>query len=93
MDGYASGTSSMSLDALKVSLTSKCANVIIGDIDIMKNAPLNMLKAGLGDMMAKYVSICEWKFSNVITGEYYCERVAGLVRGAVKNARTMRRLC
>ena len=35
-------------------------------------------------MMAKYVSICEWKFSNVITGEYYCERVAGLVRGAVK---------
>lgn len=84
MDGYASGTSSMSLDALKVSLTSKCANVIIGDIDTMKNAPLNMLKAGLGDMMAKYVSICEWKFSNVITGEYYCERVAGLVRGAVK---------
>ena len=44
MDGYASGTSSMSLDALKVSLTSKCANVIIGDIDIMKMPLLICLK-------------------------------------------------
>ena len=47
MDGYASATSSMSIDGLKVSLPSKCANVIIGDIDILKNAPLHMLKAGL----------------------------------------------
>ena len=36
MDGYASGTSSMAMDGLKVSLPSACANVIIGDIDILK---------------------------------------------------------
>lgn len=84
MDGYASATSSMSMDGLKISLPSKSANVIIGDIDILKNAPLNMLKSGLGDMIAKYVSICEWKISNLITGEYYCEKVAELIRGAVK---------
>lgn len=84
MDGYASATSSMSMDGLKVSLNSRCADVIIGDTEILKNAPLKMLQAGLGDMLAKYVSIAEWRIAHIITGEYYCERVAELIRSAVK---------
>lgn len=84
MDGYASATSSMAMDGVKVSLNSKCAEVIIGDIDVLKNAPLKMLKSGVGDMLAKYVSIAEWRISNEINGEYYCERVASLIRKAVK---------
>ena len=84
MDGYASSTSSMSLDGLKVSVPSRCADVIIGDIDILKNAPEQMLKAGLGDMLAKYISIAEWRISNIVTGEYYCEQVAQLIRSALK---------
>ncbi len=84
MDGYASATSSMSMDGLKVSLNSRCADVIIGDTDVLKNAPIKMLKAGLGDMLAKYVSIAEWRIAHIITGEYYCEQVAGLIRKALK---------
>ena len=84
MDGYASATSSMSMDGLKVSLGSRCADVIIGDTDILKTAPDHMLKAGLGDMLAKYVSITEWRIAHIITGEYYCERVAELIRSALK---------
>lgn len=84
MDGYASGTSSMAMDGLKVSLPSACANVIIGDIDILKDAPKRLLQAGLGDMLAKYVSICEWRIANLITGEYYCETIAQMVRDALK---------
>ena len=84
MDGYASATSSMSRDGLKVSLNSRCADVIIGDTDILKQAPEHMLKAGLGDMLAKYVSIAEWRIGSIITGEYYCERVAQLIRSALK---------
>lgn len=84
MDGYASATSSMSMDGLKTSLNSRCADIIIGDIDILKNAPERMLKAGLGDMLAKYVSIAEWRIAHVITGEYYCEEVAQLIRSALK---------
>ena len=84
MDGYASATSSMSMDGLKVSLGSRCADVIIGDTDVLENAPEHMLKAGLGDMLAKYVSIAEWRIAHLITGEYYCERVAELIRTALK---------
>ena len=84
MDGYASATSSMSRDGVKISLNSRCADVIIGDTDILKTAPLHMLKSGLGDMLAKFVSIAEWRIAHLITGEYYCEEVAQLIRSAVK---------
>ena len=84
MDGYASATSSMARDSLKVSLNTRCADVILGDIDILKNAPLHMLKSGLGDMLAKYISIAEWRIAHLVTGEYYCEEVAQLIRSALK---------
>ena len=84
MDGYASASSSMTRDGLKISLPSKSADVIIGDTDILCQAPMHMMKAGLGDMLAKYISICEWRISHIITGEYCCEEVATLIRSAVK---------
>ena len=85
MDGYASATSSMAMDGVKVTLPSKCADVVIGDTDILKNAPMEMLISGLGDMIAKYISICEWRIANIITGEYYCEKIADMVREALKS--------
>lgn len=84
MDGYASDSSSMARSGLKVSLPTKSPDIIIGDVDILKTAPDRMLQAGLGDMVAKYVSICEWNIANVINGEYYCEKVAGLIRNVLK---------
>ena len=84
MDGYASATSSMTMEGLKISLNSKCADVIIGDIDVLCNAPIKMMISGLGDMLAKYVSICEWRISNLINDEYYCEEIAQLVRDSLK---------
>lgn len=84
MDGYASASSSMTRDGLKISLPSRSADVIVGDTDILCAAPLHMMKSGLGDMIAKYVSICEWRISHLITGEYYCAQVAQLIRSALK---------
>ena len=84
MDGYASATSSMERQGLKVSLNSKCPDVIIGDTDILAQAPKQALVSGLGDMLAKYVSICEWRICHLINGEYYSEEIADMVRLALK---------
>ena len=35
-------------------------------------------------MLAKYVSIAEWRIAYEVASEYYCERVAELIRGALK---------
>ncbi len=84
MDGYASMTSSMTLDGLKISLPSKCADVIVGDTDILSKAPKKLMLAGIGDMLAKYVSICEWRIAALLCDEYFCEEIADLIRLAVK---------
>lgn len=84
MDGYASATSSMEIGGLKVSVNSKMPEIIIGDTAVLKNAPLKSFAAGFGDMIAKYISIADWRISNIINGEYYCEEIAEMVRCAVK---------
>lgn len=83
MDGFASSTSSVIRDGLKVSVDSKCPDVVIGDLDILCKAPAFMAASGLGDMLAKYISICEWRIGNIVTGEYYCEEVADIIRFAL----------
>ena len=83
MDGYASATSSMNRSGLKISLPSRCADTIIGDGEILCQAPMKLLRSGIGDMLAKYISICEWRIAHLLLGEYYCEEVAALTRDAV----------
>ena len=83
MEGYASMTSSVTLGGIKSSIASRCADVIIGDTDVLREAPEKMLIAGVGDMLAKYVSICEWRIARLICGEYYCEEIAELIRDAL----------
>ncbi len=84
MDGYASATSSMSVAGLKTSLPSRCAELLVGDTDILAEAPMEMLRAGLGDMLAKYIALCDWRVSHLITGEAYDDGVAGTVRASLK---------
>ena len=84
MDGYASNSSSMIRERIKVSLYNAAPAAIICDIDIIKNAPMRMLWAGFGDMLAKYIALCEWRISNMVTGEYYCENIANLMRASLK---------
>ncbi len=84
MDGFASATSSMELDHVKVSLNNQCPQGILLDSDILAQAPMRMLWAGFGDMAAKYIAICEWRITNLIIGECYCEAVADLVRSALR---------
>ena len=84
MDGYASDSASMIQNRVKVSLPAPCPSAVIADTDILKNAPLRMLQAGLGDMLAKYTALCEWRLAHLIIGEYYCPHVAALVRRSLK---------
>lgn len=84
MDGYASPTSSMELDGLKVSLNSAFPWAIVGDLDVLSKAPMKLLLSGVGDMLAKYVSLCEWEIAKILVDEYYCPVVAQMVQTALQ---------
>ena len=84
MDGFASNSSSMEVDAVKTTLYNRTPAVIVLDTEIMAQAPMRMLWAGLGDMVAKYISVCEWRITNLVNGEYYCGAVADMMRAALR---------
>lgn len=84
MDGYASNSSSMEVNHVKVSLYNHAPVGILLDSEILAQAPMRMLWAGLGDMVAKYIAVCEWRISHIVTGEFYCESIAQMMRLALK---------
>ena len=78
MDGYASSGAAMITDGMKVTYSSKVPHAIIADIEVIRNAPLQMIKAGYGDIIGKYSALNDWKLSNEINGEYFCQYVYDL---------------
>lgn len=84
MDGYASDSASMIQNRVKVTIPTPSPVAIIADTDITRHAPMRMLQAGLGDMLAKYIALFEWRVSHLVVGEWYCERVAELMRVSVR---------
>jgi glycerol-1-phosphate dehydrogenase [NAD(P)+] len=40
-------------------------------------------------MLAKYVSVCEWRIASLLIGEYYCEKIASMIRLALKEVVTL----
>lgn len=79
MDGYVSVVAPLIVGNRKIVYTCTTARHIIIDLDICANAPYELLLAGVGDMIGKYVAILDWEISRIITGEYYCEKVADMV--------------
>lgn len=83
MDGFASYSSPIVCGNFKSSYPAKSPEVVIGDTKILAAAPTELKSAGFGDMIAKYVGLIDWQISALITGEYYCEKIASLTRSAV----------
>lgn len=83
MDGYASSGAPLMNAGRKISYTATLPYAIIGDTEIMKNAPMKMILAGYGDIIGKLTALADWKLSQEITGEYYCETIVKLVQKAV----------
>lgn len=83
MDGFASYSAPIVYNGFKSSYAAKSPDVIIGDTKILANAPSELKSAGFGDMVAKYVGLVDWQISALLTGEYYCEKIASLTRSAI----------
>ncbi|NCC68310.1 MAG: iron-containing alcohol dehydrogenase, partial [Clostridia bacterium] len=38
---------------------------------------------GIADILSKYISLADWKIAHLVSGEYYCPRVAGMAEEAL----------
>ena len=90
MDGYASSGAAMITDGMKVTYSAGMPMAILADTQVLKDAPLEMLKAGYGDIIGKFSSLNDWKLSHCIHGEYLCDYIYDLtfeqIQGTLKLA-------
>ena len=76
MDGYASAGSPFLHDGTKTTVQGTTPKYIIGDLDVLKDAPWDMLLAGIGDMFGKYTGLLDWELARDYSGEYFCDKIA-----------------
>ena len=83
-DGFTANICSAILNGQKKS-TPMCAPVlVVADLDIIKGAPKRLIASGINDILAKYISLADWRISHLVDGEYYCPMVAELAEHALK---------
>lgn len=83
-DGFTANICSAILNGQKKS-TPMCAPVlVVADLDIIKGAPKRLIASGINDILAKYISLADWRISKLVANEYYCLMVAELAEHALK---------
>ena len=89
MDGFASSGAALILKGMQVTNTTHAPYMIIGDTDILKNAPLDMIRSGYADIIAKYSALCDWKLSSLINDEFFCPEIYQIMLNATNEMRSL----
>ena len=79
-DGFTASICSVIVKGQKKSIRMKAPALVVADLDIIKGAPLRLVASGVNDILAKYISLADWKMSVLVSDEDYCPMVAGLPR-------------
>ncbi|MBQ3557538.1 MAG: sn-glycerol-1-phosphate dehydrogenase [Oscillospiraceae bacterium] len=85
MDGYASSGAAMITGGMKVTYPVGLPTAILADPAVLANAPLEMIKAGYGDIIGKYSSLNDWKLSHLVNREYFCQQIYDLTFEQLQN--------
>ena len=79
MDGFSASVGIMNVNNLKATMPAHSTEVIIGDTDILKNAPYRMTVAGFADLVAKVNALNDWRLAVIINGDHYCGKIDRMV--------------
>lgn len=83
MDGFTSGVTPLIKQGFKITENAHTVSDILIDLDILCAAPHIMTGAGIGDILAKFCCLTDWKMSHILNGEIYNEEAASLMRVAL----------
>ena len=75
-DGFTANICSVVIDGQKKSIPMHAPALVVADLNIISGAPRFLTVSGIADILAKYISIADWKIAHLVSGEYYCERAA-----------------
>ena len=78
MDGYASSGAAMITGGMKVTYSARVPDAILADTAVIKDAPMDMIQAGYGDIIGKYSALNDWKLGHAVNDEYFCQFIYDL---------------
>lgn len=84
MDGFTSGVTPLIRKGAKVTVAAQTASDVLMDAGVLAASPKIMRGAGVGDILAKYCCLADWRISAHLTGEKYDEGAADLMAEAVR---------
>lgn len=84
MDGFTSGVTPLIEGGFKITREAQVARDVLLDYSVLSAAPRLMIGAGVGDILAKYCCLTDWRVSSYLTGESYNEAAASLMYGALQ---------
>ncbi len=84
VDGFCSSVAAMTWHGCKKTLTAVAPRLVVADTEVIKNAPIRLARSGFGDMVGKYVALTDWKIGNILSDEFYCERIADMTLEATR---------
>lgn len=79
-DGFTANICSVVIDGHKRSIPMSAPALVVADLNIISGAPMFLAVSGVADILSKHISLTDWKIASLVSGEYYCERVAALAR-------------
>lgn len=79
-DGFTANICSVVIDGFKRSIPMSAPALVVADLNIISGAPMFLAVSGVADILSKHISLTDWKIASLVSGEYYCERVAALAR-------------
>lgn len=82
VDGFCSTVAAMTWYGFKKTLPAVAPELVIADIDVICAAPAELVRSGVGDIMAKYTALADWRISNALTGEVICEKIYDIMKKA-----------
>ncbi|MGB4659171.1 MAG: sn-glycerol-1-phosphate dehydrogenase [Mobilitalea sp.] len=84
MDGFASNVAPLIVNHMKTTYEAQIPLAILGDTTILKDAPMKMIAAGIGDILGKYTCLCDWKIAHIINDEYHCDAIVTMVNQSLQ---------
>ena len=82
-DGFTASICSVIIEGQKKSISMKAPALVVADLDIIQGAPKRLVASGINDILAKYISIVDWKIAAMVSGEDFCPMVCGLAQEAL----------
>lgn len=83
MDGFSSSVTPLIEKGFKITKQAQTVSDILLDYSVLTNAPKIMTGAGVGDILAKFCCLTDWKISHLLFGETYNEEASSLMYTAL----------